>query len=354
MPSYRIGRVTEILEERSGLQRLRVDLGGESPERAYGLDALVPPAAPGDEVVVNTTAVERDLGTGGWHVVLWNLSAREWSAPGRGHIMKLRYTGLQADTGAVEEQHPVLPSDIGGVPVAVCTVHSQVACVAAAFAANAPGRRLVYVMTDGAALPIALSDLVVGLRERQLLSATLTAGHAFGGDFEAVGVPSALVAAVGAAGADAVVVGMGPGVVGTGTSLGTTALEAAPVLDAVHQLGGRSVMALRASSGDARDRHAGLSHHVEGVLRLRCRPTVLPVVPGIPADDRARLAAVAVEGDELVEVDAPPIAEWLAAADLRVTTMGRGVEEDLLFFESAAAAGVQLAQRLGEPGRAHA
>ena len=30
--------------------------------------------APGDRVVVNTTAVDLGLGTGGWHVVHWNLA----------------------------------------------------------------------------------------------------------------------------------------------------------------------------------------------------------------------------------------------------------------------------------------
>ena len=39
--------------------------------------------------------------------------------------------------------------------------------------------------------------------------------------------------------ADAVVVGMGPGVVGTGTRLGTTGIEVAPILDSVAAMGGR-------------------------------------------------------------------------------------------------------------------
>ena len=36
----------------------------------------------GDAVVVNTTAVELGLGTGGWHVVHWNL-ARDAVVGGR-------------------------------------------------------------------------------------------------------------------------------------------------------------------------------------------------------------------------------------------------------------------------------
>ena len=47
-------------------------------------------------------------------------------------------------------------------------------------------------MTDGAALPLALSDLVATLRDRDLVDTTITCGHAFGGDHEAVSVFSAL------------------------------------------------------------------------------------------------------------------------------------------------------------------
>ena len=63
-------------------------------------------------------------------------------------------------------------------------------------------------MTDGAALPLPLSDLVAGLRERALLDVTITAGQAFGGELEAVTTPSAIDLAVRVAGADVVIVAM--------------------------------------------------------------------------------------------------------------------------------------------------
>ena len=238
-----------------------------SDARAYSLTDLTGHCAVGDRVVVNTTAVELGLGTGGWHVMHWNLGRSELELRGPGHVMKLRYTSLQADAGTDELTHPEVDDPLGGVPVVACSVHSQVALVALAFADAAPGRRLVYVMTDGAALPIALSDLVTELRSRDLLSGTVTAGHAFGGDLEAVTVPSALGLAVHVLRADAVVVGMGPGVVGTGTALGTTAIEVAPVLDAVAHLGGEPVLCVRASDGDARPRHRGISHHTATAAR---------------------------------------------------------------------------------------
>ena len=63
-------------------------------------------------------------------------------------------------------------------------------------------------MTDGAGLPLAMSDLVAALRARGLLDATVTSGHAFGGDYEAVSIYSALAVARHVAHADAAVVAM--------------------------------------------------------------------------------------------------------------------------------------------------
>lgn len=336
MPAFRSAEVVAILEERPGLQRCAVRLPDGSRARAYALTDLVGDCAVGDQVVLNTTAVELGLGTGGWHVVHWNLARDSLDRPGRGHVMKLRYTSLQLDAGTSEPAHPECDRPLGGVPVVVCTLHSQMAMVALGFADRAPGRRLVYVMTDGAALPLAMSDLVAALLRRGLLAGTVTAGHAFGGDLEALGVPSALGLAVHVLGADAVVVGMGPGVAGTGTTLGTTAVEAAPALDAAAALGGVPVLCVRASDGDGRLRHVGVSHHTRTVARLTsAAPWVAPVPDEVAELDGVRVAeALAV----------PDPARLLEVADLRVTTMGRGPERDGLFFRAATAAGVLAAQ----------
>jgi len=332
VPSFRTGTVTELLEERAGLQRVLVD-----GERAYALTQLTGPVAVGDEVVVNTTAVELGLGTGGWHVVHWNLSRREWSEPGPGHIVKVRYTSLQVDAGAAEEE--VDPgTDLDGTPVVACTLHSQVPIVAAAFLHERPDARIAYVMTDGAALPIALSDLVVRMRAVGLVHATVTAGHAFGGDREAVSIPSALALAAVTERADLVVVAMGPGVVGTGTALGTTAVEAATVLDATTALGGRSILAVRASGADPRDRHRGASHHVRTVLDLARSRVEVPVVAGAEVDD---------ERHDVRPVDVPDVAALLAERGIEVRSMGRGPADDPLFFAATAAAGVVAARSPG-------
>jgi len=324
VPRFETRGVDAVLAERPGLQRVSLDGGG----RAYVLTDLIGPVAPGDRVVVNTTAVDLDLGTGGWHVVHWNLSRQEWSAPGGGLILKLRYTSSQTDTGVAEEAGEPERTSLDGMPVVVCDLHSQVACVAEGFAGEAPGRRLVFVMTDSAALPLALSDLVAALCHRGRLAATVTCGQAFGGDVEAVNVVSGLLVA--AAGADALVVGPGPGVVGTRTRFGFSGLEAAAVIDAAARRGGVPVVAVRWSEADARPGHRGLSHHTATVLS-EAAATALVAVPAGEALDPGHHQAVEVAMGDLDHGD--------------VTTMGRGAGQDPAFFRWSAAAGV-LAGRL--------
>jgi len=323
VPSYRTGVVTGIRGQRPGLQRVEVD-----GEPAYVLTQLIGTVAVGDRVVVNTTAVDLGVGSGGWHVVHWNLERESWSEPGPGTVMKLRYTSLQVDTGAAEEDIGLPPAaDLDGRPVVACSLHSQVAGVAAAFGRCAPGRRLVYVMTDSAALPLVLSELVHELRARGLLADTVTCGQAFGGGYEAVSVPSALQVAVAVAGADAVVVGPGPGVVGTGTAYGFGGVEVAAVVAAASHLGAMPITAVRYSDADARPRHRGVSHHTTTALALARVRSLVAVPRG--AD---------FEG---VEVDVPDDLDFGSA-----TTMGRTPAEDPGFFRWAAAAGVLAATLL--------
>ena len=330
MPSFVTTSVTALLGERTGLQRVELADGS----RAVVLTQLTGPVAVGDEVLVNTTAVELGLGTGGWHVVHWNRARTEWRQPGTGHIMKLRYTSLQTDVGSAEERWPELGwPDLGGRPVVVCGLHSQVGVVAATISDLDPGARVAYVMTDGGALPLALSDLVAALRGAGALAVTITAGHAFGGDLEAVSVPSALDVAVRVAAADVVVVGMGPGVVGTGSTLGTTAIEVAPVIDAAAALGAQPVVAARSSEADARDRHRGLSHHTTTALRLAARAAVVGHAEG------TELFSVPPP-HEVVTVAVPAVGPLLSRVGVEVTSMGRGPSDDPRSFATAAAAGV--------------
>jgi hypothetical protein len=337
MPSFRTGTVTALISERPGLQRVEVD-----GERTYVLTQLVGSVAVGDRVVINTTAVELALGTGGWHFVHWNLEREQWSQSGRGHIMKLRYTSLQVDSGAAEERGGASAGSLSRTPVVACALHSQVPVVAAAVAATRPATRVAYVMTDGGALPLVLSDTVAALLERGLLHTTVSAGQAFGGQHEAVNVPSALAVAAGD-GAEVIVVATGPGVVGTGTALGFSAMEVASTVDSAERMGGIPIVALRYSDADPRDRHRGVSHHSTTALSFAYARALVPVPAAVDPPE--------LGGHQVVPVPVPDAGPMLDRHGLRVTTMGRGPEDDPGFFAHAAAAGVVAGHLVDDPGR---
>lgn len=346
MPAFRSGSVVRVLSERRGLQRVEVDLGS-GPERAYVLDELTGPVAPGDPVVVNTTAVDLGLGTGGWHFVHWNLARDEYVVPGPGHILKARYTSLQTDVGSTEEH---LDDDasamdaIHGMPVVAAALHSQLPAVVATIRHLRPDARIAYVMTDGAALPLALSDLVAELQARDLLDTTITCGHAFGGEYEAISIYSALAIARTVARADVAVVVMGPGIVGTNSRLGFTGIEVGGVLDAATGLGGRPIACVRASFADPRERHQGVSHHTLTTLTVATRSRVEVPIPAVgePVETQIHddLAAAGITERHAVRAVAiPDVLALLVAADLRVTSMGRPAAADPVLFQCAAAAG---------------
>lgn len=340
MPTFATAEVTGVISERRGLQRVTVSIDGGVPDRAYVLTDLTGEVTIRDRVILNTTAVELGLGTGGWHVVHWNLSRTEFRRPGPGHIMKLRYTSSQIDVGTSELLAPDLTGDLNGAPVIATLVHSQVGVVAAVLRHRWPEARVGYVMTDGAALPIVISDLVHELRSRSLIDVTITAGHAFGGDLEAVTVASALALAHEVAGCDVIIAGVGPGVVGTGTTLGTSALGAATTLDHAATLNGTPILCVRASDGDERHRHLGISHHTRTVARFTgARPWVAPV----PVE-AAELPGVRVA--DIGSSDLTDVARLLEELSMEITTMGRDHHADPLFFAAAgAAADVAVAVR---------
>ena len=133
-------------------------------------------------------------------------------------------------------------------------------------------------------------------------------------------IHSALAVARHVAGADAAVVAMGPGVVGTGTRLGFSALEVGPILDAAAALGGVPIACLRASGADPRPRHRGLSHHSATTLRLACRERVIIPVPEGGEEETILQVALAAAGldqrHEVVIVKTPDIVALFAEAGL--------------------------------------
>ena len=229
-----------------------------------------------DAVLLNTTAAEFGLSSGGYHFVLANLSRETYTNIGEGHIIKLRYTPMQINCMVAEAQesqyHEVFNSfeSLENMPVIVGTLHSMVAPIALTLKNIANKDRIVYIMTDGGALPIWMSEAVKRLCEEGVLKGTITYGNAFGGDIECINVYTALIAAKEILRADAVIICMGPGIAGTDTSYGFSGIEQSQIIDAVNNLKGKAIAALRISFADSRSRHYGLSHHSKMTLGKLC------------------------------------------------------------------------------------
>jgi hypothetical protein len=317
--------------------------------RALAYPALVGSPRVGDRVLLNVTALEAGLGTGGYALVVAIPDRLPTDPDIAGHIVKSRYTPLQAMTGSADEQgseyHELLESadSLGGMPVVVADLHSALpAILAGLYAGGAESPCVAYVMTDGGALPAWFSRTIAGLREAGWLAATITTGQSFGGDLEAVTVHSGLLTAKHAVGADVAIVAQGPGNLGTGTRWGYSGVAAGEAVNAAASLGGRAVASLRISFADPRGRHQGISHHsltAYGRVALAAADVVIPVLPEPQASRVATEAAPLGERHHLVTVPVDGLEDALRASPVPLSTMGRSLEEDLEYFLAAAAAG---------------
>jgi hypothetical protein len=313
--SLRRGRVTRVVERHFDLVRCEVD-----GDACVAYPALTGPVDEGDEVLVNVQARELGIGSGGFDVLYANLTQGLELAPDAGaHVMALPYTPGQWAVHHAEEDGG-LAEALDGLPVVLCTVHSQVVPVCAALG----GLRVAYLQVAGGALALALSDAVRALRERGLVASTVSVAPCFGGDVRCVSVAAAQLWA--AAEHDVVVCAVGPGIVGTGTRFGHGAVSLAEAANVASALGGTPILAQRVSFADDRERHRGVSHHTLAVLELALGDVL--ITPG-----------AAGEG-------------WREACEgLPLSHMGRGPDEEEPFFAAAFAAGRLAAERARSSGR---
>ncbi len=356
MLETRAGEVASCQALDGGTLLLEVSVEG-ARHRALAYRGLTGDIREGDRVLINTTAGTLGLGTGGFDFVVANLSRPAGVAgAGPGHIIKLRYTPLQFSVLADEEAQPELYSqaqDLGRAPVVAASLHSQVALAAAGVKAARPGARVVYVMTDGAALPLGVSNLTRLLLAEGLVDETVTCGQAFGGTREAVNLYSALICARHAARADVIIVCQGPGNVGTGTPLGYSGIEAGQAVNAAHSLDGRPVCAVRMSRADPRRRHTLISHHTLTVLsRIALAAALVPLPWMEPRDEEEAIRQLdelkLFERHEIRSFDGEPGMRLLEQKGLDVSSMGRRYAEDPLFFLAGCAAGAAAAAMLDE------
>ncbi|WP_172120052.1 DUF3866 family protein [Actinomyces faecalis] len=353
-------------------------LPGGQDVRAVAYEQVTGLPGPGEHVRLEVSALARGLGTGGHAMVSARLEVLPEDSPAPGHLVKARYMPDQVMVQGVDEQgtahHDLLSAPAGalgleGMPVVVADLHSSLPAVLAGLACPTgsavlvPVRqrpRTVYVMTDGGALPAAYSRAVAGLSQAGWLAGTVTCGQAWGGDLEAVSLHNALLAARHVLGAEVAVVIQGPGNLGTDTPWGFSGVACGEAVNAAAVLGGRAVACLRVSQADARERHRGVSHHsltAFGRVALADADVVVPVLDGelgvqvrsqaealcAPRRGGRRHRLVTVPADGLL----PALGEVEAATGVRLSTMGRGLEEDTAAFVTAAAAGRYAADLVG-------
>ena len=315
--SLRWGTVTAVNERLDGLIRLDVD---GNPCIAY--PRLTGGVEEGDVVLVNTQAAELGLGSGGFDVLYANLT-RGLGLPVEdgAHVMLHPYAPGQ-HAARFAEEHGGAPERIDDVPVVCIGLHSQLAPVCAALA----DRRVAYVQLAGGALPVSLSDTLRALKARRLVDTTIAVAPCVDAEVQCVTTAGALTHAL-ARGAQVVVCGVGPGIVGTDSKWGHGGLAVAQAANVATALGGLPIVAPRISFGDERPRHQGVSHHTSSALAL-CLGTVRVAWPS--GLDRPH-------GIDVAEVD---VTGWETACEhLPLDHMGRGPADDPWFFAAAFAAG---------------
>ncbi len=325
---------------------LTVEVDGER-RAAWADEGLLGEMRVGDEVVVNVEALDLGLGSGGLDIVHVNLSrGLEGAGAGGAHVMKLNYTPIQHSVEPVERSdEDVAAGRETTTPVLVIPLHGQLAPAAWAAGQALPGLRVGYLQTAGGALPGRISRDVAQLRGLGILCGHVTAAPAYGGEQESLSLAGALDAAAHRLRWQAVIAGPGPGIIGSETHFGHGGMAALDSAHAALALGMPTLLSPRLSDADPRPRHRGVSHHTRTVLELLLAGVEVPV----PEDARAALEELRSLAGGRHRVDAHPAdVDRYAASGLPTRTMGRGLDEDRVFFAAALASGTALAAAAGE------
>lgn len=366
------GTVSAVTSSWPGVDRLEIDLDdGAGTLSAIAYEELTGRPRAGEQVLLNTNAVRRELGTGGDAMIVARTEVLPEAAEVRGHMVKARYTPMQTMVDALDdpdsEHYETVRAATGidGMPVVVADLHSSLPAIVAGIRARRRSARIAYVHTDAAALPAVYSKSAARLREAGLLTAVISAGQSFGGDLEAVTVHSALLGARHVVGADVAIVIQGPGNLGTGTGWGFSGIQTAESLHAASVLGGVPIATLRVSEADERERHRGLSHHSSTAYgRALLAPVHLPVLPRTDSrynsfheSVRKQVKSTILKPAKkrgvlhhLTEVDAKGLRDALEEMPVRMTTMGRTLAEDYASFQYAALAGRCAAEHVRGAG----
>lgn len=367
MIHWHTATVKQCVNRRKGLQVLEVELSHGATAKAIHYTDVLPPVNVGDKVLLNTTAVDLSLGTGGFHFVYSIMPGNDQKSGGKlsfdsndaetvdfhnGHMMKLRYTSQQRLVLAAEEQnspyHLIFKEDrnLKGMPVLIGELHSMLPIAVCWFRLMQQRFikkqvKITYIMTDGGALPLDFSNHVALLNDLGWLAGTVTYGQAYGGDLETMNKYTALIASKHILHADLAIVSMGPGIAGTGTVLGHSGVEVGELVNAVSTLGGIPIVIPRISFTDQRERHNGLSHHTLNSLKYIALKAAIIPLPNEISNSKKNILSHQLK---LNHCDQKHSVKWVSSVNLneitqsqrlypkKITTMGKGLSEDPDFF----------------------
>lgn len=346
--------VKKIDKQLPEIEFITVILPDDSTAKAFNYVHLTGGINTGDYVIINTTAGDLSLGTGGYHFVCANLDngfnkhsnddpehdnnfSNEMNKT-PGHIMKLRYTPFQLRTLSIEEKdspyHDIINNfnTLEGLPVVILPLHSLLAPLVVTYKYYFPDNKIVYIMTEGGSLALPFSNLVRELTAKEYINSTITIGNAFGGDYEAVNIFTGLAAAKEVIKADLIVVGMGPGITGTGTRLGYSGVENLFTYQAVKILQGKGIIVPRISLVDNRKRHYGISHHTITLLQDLLKEEVELAFPDIEII-KSEVESYRLQKKHKIEYfPIEEINDILTTSKIEFNSMGRKYDDDPLFF----------------------
>lgn len=360
MISYKIGIVSSIIEEYKDTTVLQVDIDGII-YKAVNYKVFTGEVHLKDKVVLNTTAIELNLGTGGFHYIMYNYENESMELKGTGHIMKLRYTPYQLRCLVAEEEespyHNIFKEfkSLEGHICISATLHSMIGPISTMIKYLNQNIKINYIMTDGGALPISFSKTVRDLKNKGILENTITIGHAFGGDLECTNIYTGLIASKEIFNGDVTIISMGPGIVGTGTKYGFTGIEQGYIIDAINNIGGYVVAVPRISFQDKRNRHFGISHHTITVLSEITNTESNLILPVLDKEKNDYIIKQIKQSNidskhNVIFHNGIEVEEAMSSYDLNIKSMGRTIKEDKDYFTALGSVGKHVVNYIMKGG----
>ncbi|MFA9556056.1 DUF3866 family protein [Evansella sp. AB-rgal1] len=344
-------QVLEVLERTSTILRLKTS-GGSGKAILYR--TLHSDVQSGDWIVVNTTATKLQLGTGGWDIVR-NVIDKPLLDKKKededGHIMKARYLGDQHSSLTIESPesrtHQMFHQklDLQGRKVLLCELHSMLPIVWFILQSQEVNIPLLVVLSDEASLPLAMSKHLTYLQEMDKFE-SISTGQAFGAQKESINIVTALQYFHETHEEGIILITLGPGIVGSSTRYGFSSLSQGNWANMIGALGGTPIWIPRLSGADERERHQGISHHtITPLTELTLTKSILPLPSGDYSNKWIETSLLYLETIENVSIKKVAEQKLLPLLDqvqqlspFPLTSMGRTIDKDPLFFLGVAAA----------------